>query len=214
MSKIPKFLKPIFRPLRKYYLPYIRKPIAKPELKKAIERYIDSDDVVIEVGANVGGATRLLSSRAKYVYSFESSPNSFSILKKNTKNLINIKLFNLAVGEKEGTINLQVPNNDKTAGALGFYKFDSQPYNGETLNVSTIRLDKICFESKPNVLISDCEGYEVEVLHGAPLDSFDKVLVEWHRIDDSYATKELVIEILKKSRFTIKEEDYIIGIKK
>ena len=82
---IPKFLKPLARPFYFYYLRLTSGPPPEEEGLTLYPRFVIPSDVVIEVGARIGGGTLLLSSLAKHIYSFEPNPHSFRFLKAFTK---------------------------------------------------------------------------------------------------------------------------------
>ena len=72
---VPKFLKPLARHFYPYYLRLIGGPPPETEGLTLYPRFVLPSDVVIEVGARIGGGTLLLSNLAKHVYSFEPNPN-------------------------------------------------------------------------------------------------------------------------------------------
>lgn len=209
---IPRRFSSFFRPIKKYYLPYLHKPKPKPEPKRVISEFIDKNDIVVEIGARIGGSTLLLASICKYVYSFEPNPYSFKLLQSYTKGLTNVQIFNFGIADTNDFLSLNITKDDIT-GAASFRKMWTEHYV-KTVQVNVRRLDDIKFEQKPTSLVLDCEGYEVEALQGAKnlLDSVKKVLVEWHEVNKNYVTHDKVISLLKD--FEIIEKDYIIGIKK
>src|SRR5487761_24902 len=89
-------------PLRPYYLPFTANRATKPGLPNLIQDQIKNDDVVIEVGAYLGGATIELAKISKQVYAFEPNKLNFRVLQRTVRKFPNVKLFHLAVGEKKG----------------------------------------------------------------------------------------------------------------
>ena len=71
-----------------------------------LSNVIDSPDLIIDVGANIG---QFSSSVANFfpkaeVHSFEPIPECYQILLKNTEKLPNIKTYNFAVGSSDKNI--------------------------------------------------------------------------------------------------------------
>jgi len=203
---IPDFLKPWVYPLRPYYFPIIGKSLPKPEPEDSANQLypdlIKSSDVVVEVGAYLGGGTLLLSNLAKYVYSFEPVRMHFIMLRINTRKGNNVSIINSAVGNENGygIINLH-RRNHATIGA-SLRKVAKAEYN-TTEKVKLIKLDNFAFKLKPTVLVIDCEGYEREVLRGAEqtIPTLRLVLIETHTLADGSGTAlEVETELVKFSK--------------
>jgi len=124
-------------------------------------------DIVVDVGANIGSLTILMSSlvgKTGAVYSFEPSLKFFIYLDKNIQlnKFTNIKIFNCALGEKNGFEILNESVLDDTA-----YKIDENSYmSGRSVEVRM--LDSIIEDKCIVRLIKiDVEGYEKNVLLGS-----------------------------------------------
>src|SRR3954471_15548180 len=95
-------------PVYNFIYPYFKKRQDKHELS-LLHQYIQRGDVVLDIGANIGFYTKILSelvgSTGK-VYAFEPDKTNFSYLKKNTANLNNVMLINKAVSDSTGKITL------------------------------------------------------------------------------------------------------------
>lgn len=119
---------------------------------------------VIDVGANIGFYTLLLSDlvgpKGK-VFSFEPERQNFGNLKRICQNRKNISLYNFAVGNKNGFINLYKSND---------LNVDHITYdNGEKrkkLRVKCISLDNFFGKRKLDFIKVDTQGYEYNVLMG------------------------------------------------
>lgn len=73
--------------------------------KWLIERYQDKEGIFIDIGANLGYFTCLLSrtlSKKAHVYAFEPEPENLALLESNIglNRLENVKIFPIALGEK------------------------------------------------------------------------------------------------------------------
>jgi len=80
-----------------------------------IKNNIKKEDIVIDIGANIGYFTLLLSKQVGdkgKVFSFEVETENFKLLEKNVKenHIRNVMLENVAVSEKEGKIKLYLSN--------------------------------------------------------------------------------------------------------
>lgn len=69
--------------------------------------------VVLDIGANIGIITILLSKKIKkgVIYSFEPIPYNFKVLKKIVRffRCKNVKLFNIALGDENKQVNMFMP---------------------------------------------------------------------------------------------------------
>ena len=135
------------------------------EKQKFFEKVVKKDDVVYDIGANVGFYTLLASELIGpngRVFAFEPLPRNIFYLKKHIKlnKLNNIAIIEAAVSDKKGVLNFSEYESNAT-GRLG--------KEGQ-LKVSSVVLDDLLKDGKilpPNVLKIDVEGAEAEVLKGA-----------------------------------------------
>ena len=168
-----------------YYLPqFALKDLIRNEIidnkifdKKVYEtaiRYIQEDSIVLDVGANFGQLSVLLS---KYrnnvkVYSFEASKYIFEILEKNLKiNNVNAKLFNNLVGnETKHDLCIKKLNISKfnTYGSNKIEKADLNNENSTNIEkINSIKIDDVVFDKKISLMKIDVQGYDLEVLKGS-----------------------------------------------
>ena len=206
---IPKALRPVFEPIRPQYL-RLRGRTPKGE-ERAVEfyrRYIRKDDVVIEVGANVGGATLLLSDLASYVYALEPVPSTFRYLRAFTAKKKNVKIYNLGASHERAKIRMHIAKNPEVNSR---FRIKNQRYE-RTVPATLVRLDSIHYAPKPTCIVMDCEGSEVDALKGASglfdSESIRCILVETHLFSDGSSTLENVIALVRghKLEFEIEED--------
>lgn len=135
----------------------------------------NKEPIIFDVGANIGEYTNILMNsfpKAK-IYSFEPHPATFSVLlSKNFKD--NIKLYNIALGEKEETLSLynQADDNEDSTFASLHREAISEILKKEVteIKVPVNTLDNIAKTEKLNkidFLKIDTEGNELAVLKGA-----------------------------------------------
>lgn len=64
------------------------------------KNYINSGDVVYDIGAHVGEMSRMFADKGAHVYAFEPSKNNMPRLLGNVGDNKNVTVFNVALGEK------------------------------------------------------------------------------------------------------------------
>jgi len=69
-------------------------------------RLLTKDDVIIDLGAHIGNASIGFAHHAKEVYAFEPNNVVFAELKARTRPYRNIQIFNNAVSDKTGQMDL------------------------------------------------------------------------------------------------------------
>jgi hypothetical protein len=130
-----------------------------------LSRLINKDDVVLDIGSNIGLMTipfsKMVGKNGKII-AYEPQPNIFKVLCGNVaiNNLDNVEVFNLCVGDSNES--LYLPNIDykqqSNFGGISLVK------NGD-ITVKQIRLDDINFD-RLNLIKIDVEGMEINVLKG------------------------------------------------
>ena len=150
----------------------------EPEETKLIKSLVKSNDVCLDIGANIGYFTVLMAKQCKMVYAFEPEYTNFQLLAKNlmTNNINNVVGYNKAVSWKSGYDKLYIC--DKSHGMHRLYK--SKHCNGH-LEVATIRIDSLGL--KPDFVKIDVEGFEHKVILGmiATLEEHHPTIVmEFH----------------------------------
>lgn len=141
----------------------------EPELAFLIKNYLANNAVYFDIGANVGATALPI---AKYlnqgcVYAFEPS-YAFNYLEKNVKinSLDNVKLFNKALGEKEGEINF-ITNDCLSQSHCYTSSYFLNETQAEKIRIS--KLDDIVRRENPqkiDFIKINVEGYEKEVIQG------------------------------------------------
>lgn len=150
---------------------YYKNPPAESNFFSFIEKYLNTNFVYFDVGANLGFTALPI---AKYlnkgfVYAFEPSP-IYKYLEEHTKinSINNLKAFNVAIGEKKGLSNFWVRDcaahsNRVTDAHILSNSLDYISVELTTLDeiVKTENIDKVDFVKV------DVEGYERGVVMGA-----------------------------------------------
>lgn len=181
---------------RDLFLDGIREPVATRYLTEVLSK----DDVVLEIGANIGYYVLIESKLCKKIYAVEPIP-------KNIKNLnINIKLnqcknaevFELAFGEekRKRAMNISPKSNRHS-----FYPMKDTI---KKIYVETDTVDNFLKDKEPPTFVRmDVEGFELYILKGMKetLKKVNRLFIEVHSlIMKSEETKEL-ITMLQKEKF-------------
>lgn len=183
----------------------------EPETIKWIDSYVKKDDVLFDIGANVGAyslyAASVIGSR---VYSFEPSPSTFRLL------LENIHLNRLSSTITPFNIPLSSSSDMKvfkysslSSGAASHTGLEQSESTNDTISqpVLTTTLDELTTRyniPQPNHIKIDVDGHELDILKGArkTLDSSSlrSVQVELSERDQNY---EQIVSIMKQSQLRI-----------
>jgi len=134
---------------------------------------IGNDDLVFDVGANVGQRSAIFSRLAKMVVAFEPQPQCVKHLKSRFKFKSNVKIEPIALSAKEGeAIIYQSSSHDLSSMSPEFIQnvakeLFSQETWDETITIPTRTLDQmIASYGVPRFIKIDVEGFELSVLNG------------------------------------------------
>jgi FkbM family methyltransferase len=144
---------------------------------------------VIDVGANTGqfavAAAKIFPNVE--VHSFEPNPACAHALIRNVRSLPNVKVHQLALGDTAGEVEFHVNSHSHSSSILplSVNHKEAFPHAREvrTIQVPVSTLDKV-FEAstfvRPVLLKLDVQGYEAQVMRGAPelLKRVDFVVLE------------------------------------
>jgi len=146
--------------------------------------------VIADIGANVGSfsvwASRMWADST--IHSYEPMKDNFEMLLSNTKNLNNVRVHNVGVGNPARSIMYKGANN---CGEASFFQLGAQA------DTPTERVTVISPSELPEditVLKVDTEGCEIEIIE--PLISngriFAAVLFEYHSENDRRALDNIL----------------------
>jgi len=138
----------------------IREPIATGHLM----RLLRPEDVVLEVGANIGYYALLEARLCRRVYAVEPHPDNFRRLEANVRlnGYDNVETVNMAFGSAAGTIPMRV------SGHSNWHSCRGAVAGVDTIDVPCGRIDDFVRDRRlPTVIKMDVEGFELEVLRGA-----------------------------------------------
>ena len=161
--------------------------------------YLNSNDLVIDCGANVGNLKLGLTQYYpifKYI-AFEPDKDVFNCLKLNLMHENDVELYELSLSDKNSKKTLYIDSN---TGDSSLEKFDT----GKKAIVTTMRLDELEYR-KIKLLKIDAEGHELEVIKGAEkiLNNIEYITVDMgaEKNSGSENTVASVINYLLNKKF-------------
>lgn len=146
---------------------------------------LGDDATFIDIGANIGVYSVVAAKRCKRVYAFEANPEIFEILKENVEPFDNVEIFNVAIGDKEGMVNLHLHKNRGGADSLIRERI-ALPQRDGFISVESAKLDD--YDLQADVIKIDVEGAEMFVVDGGlkTLRRAKLIFMEhhWVKLDD------------------------------
>ncbi|MEM9882041.1 MAG: FkbM family methyltransferase [Planctomycetota bacterium] len=140
----------------------IREPAATGHLLGLL----DAEDVVLEVGANIGYYALMEARVCRKVFAVEPHPENLSRLEEHVRlnGRDNIDTHHLALGSAPGTVPMFVSSLSNWHSC----RESDRGRGGETIEVPCETIDRFASEYEtPTVIKMDVEGFELEVLRGA-----------------------------------------------
>jgi FkbM family methyltransferase len=179
------------------------------KISQVIRRIVRPGDQVLDIGANLGVVTLLVSKlvgTSGVVHAFEPNPSIAGMLTQSVERnrLANVKIHQLALGSSDATATLNFPTDNAGMGTL------TQSALGSQVVVPVRTLDSIAANTtldRVRLLKIDVEGFELPVLLGAArvLALTECVQVEaWDRMSLRYGNRlQDTLDLLRASGFSI-----------
>tara|TARA_Y100001978_G_scaffold35671_1_gene31580 strand:- start:264 stop:1169 length:906 start_codon:yes stop_codon:yes gene_type:complete len=166
-------------------------------------KLINKKSVAIDIGANIGNHSIEFSKFFDHVKAFEANPDTFEILKFNTKNFDNIRIFNFGLGKDDCIMNMIETKNN-----IGQSKVIKNPNTEDIVfSIKIKKLDDILNTDKNiNLIKIDVEGMEYDVLLGSEqLIKRNKPIIAFEQNIDAFDKKgeSNSINFLKKNGYEI-----------
>ncbi|MDB2559790.1 FkbM family methyltransferase [Amylibacter sp.] len=219
------YLRNIFRRLGllRYISYFLPKKSYELEFEQHISDIIIDDDIVWDVGANIGFYTTRFAKLAHKgkVIAFEPSEINYEKLLENTIDVENIDSIKCALGSE--VTELFFEQGSDNIGATS--KIVNETKNSKI--IKSVTGDDLIYSehfSKPNIIKIDVEGYELEVIIG--LSKFLKsgyaraVFIEVHfaYLNEKYGRSgvQRLLEIIKNMNYDIKwiDSSHIQAVRK
>ena len=166
----------------------------------------------LDIGANIGNHSVFFANFFSNIYSFEPDPDSYYLLKFNSKNFKNIKAFNFGSSNIDESQYLYIGvDTDRGRNTL-FIDRAKKNYNDQSypkkIKVELKNLDNLLKENKIkkiSFIKIDIEGYEYKALIGLKNtiinDSPIIVLEQWTDTFDEIKKTTKSIDFLKKNNY-------------
>jgi FkbM family methyltransferase len=163
------------------YLDYVRDGF-EPEMVALFKTLLTPDDVVLDIGANIGCTAILFRGLSSEVHAFEPSETTFAFLERNITNsgLNNVFLNNFGLGLEKGSFELTLSPLNRSGGFISNQAKASVGHRIEKVDIKV--LDEVVESmklAKVDFVKIDVEGFEGHVLRGAKevLKSFEPIVV-------------------------------------
>ena len=161
---------------------------------------INPHNLIIDVGANVGGFVKAWGHLSNNWYLVEPSKYNQEEIQKNLKGF-KYKLFKKAVGSQSGKIlklqkyiqgDIKKDTPSGNMGTSGFvYEHNSHGWQGDYEEVESINFDDLTGGKKVEILKVDCEGAEYDFLIGVDLSNVNIITMELHNFLGEKKQKDL-----------------------
>lgn len=176
-------------------------PITQPEYFKTGLLAIGQNEVYVDCGAFTGDTVvdfvAFTGGHYKKIHAFEPDPSSFENLRKNSVNLPNVELHNVATGNQDGQIFFETGQGVSSTIVSA----------GET-RVRVVRLDDY-LEDVPTFVKMDIEGAELESLYGMTriLREYRPKLAisAYHKVEDLYTIPKYIRKIVPEYRLKLRQ---------
>ena len=169
-----------YTPFNKYYKEYNHRKwkVSNDSLEKKLfpqriafyKQFINSNDLVFDVGANVGNRTEVFLKCNARVVAVEPQPDCIEILQKKFNN--NITIEQVGLSENEGELEMHLATDSTVSTFDSEYikdtkdKFKYTEWN-KTIKVNVTTLEKLITKyGVPKFCKIDVEGFELQVLKG------------------------------------------------
>lgn len=140
----------------------------EPHMVELFHALIVPNDVVADIGANIGLTAILFTSLACQVHAFEPNPSTFRMLSRNLKQagVENIKAVNLGLGDRADSLTISFASNNRSGGFVSDKIRPEQGHVTEEIKIDTIDHYLANNESTPNFSISMLKDSSKMLLKG------------------------------------------------
>lgn len=140
----------------------------EPHMVQLFRALISPDDVVADIGANIGLTALLFASLARKIYSFEPSPSTYKILTENitSNSITNVETVNLGLGQHQESLTITFSANNRSGGFVSDKIRPKANHITEQIQIDTLDNYFANEDSPPTFLKIDVEGFEQSVING------------------------------------------------
>lgn len=140
----------------------------EPHMVQLFSALIEPQDVVADIGANIGLTAILFSNLGRKVYAFEPSASTYQILKENLARAVtaNVEAVNVGMGNKAESLTITFAKNNRSGGYVSDKIRPESGHVTETIQIDTLDHFFSNAEIAPSFLKIDVEGFEQNVIKG------------------------------------------------
>ena len=204
---------PVYRPIRyAYQSAFKREAVASRKARKALySQFITRNDLVFDVGANVGNYTETFCDLARRVVAIEPDPRNIKVLKQRLGRRAHIE--GCAMGRTEGTANLHLSDRNDVGVGDGSTVSTLSPSFAKNTSASVVdivpvhvrTLDSLAEQyGSPSFVKVDAEGYDAEVLSGM---SFEPAMISFEFLPADLPIARQCVELLRHRSFNLSIEE-------
>ena len=138
---------------------------------------LNKEDVVLDIGMNIGVFTIAASKLCKKVIAYEPDIVNFNLAKENLRlnNITNVEIYNEAIAKDNGELNLYI-----NAGVCTDCHSTLEIRGREYKTVKAVSLNDVIKTHNPNKIKIDCEGEELNFMSDANLENIINIAMEVH----------------------------------
>lgn len=145
--------------------------LQRKRMIKFHSQFIKPNDLVFDIGANIGNYAEIYRSLGAKVICLEPQPYCISKLNKRFENDKNLLVINKGISNKDGELELNLDSNNHATATFSEHFKNDGPFNDrkwdKKIKVSVTTLDKLIeMYGQPTYCKIDVEGFEDSVLNG------------------------------------------------
>jgi len=170
--------------------------INNTDFNHILKRRIAKDESIccFDIGANIGQTAKKMSSYfpSATIYCFEPVPHTYQLLTENVKDDQRIKVFNYAFGTEKNEMEIFLFPNSQWNSLSAPVSERAKKTGGPSQTVGVDTIDNFVKQhniKKIDILKSDTEGYELEVLKGAR-DCLQNQIIEYLYLEVGFSEKD------------------------
>lgn len=141
------------------------------EILTNLSKLIPENGLVIDIGAQVGNMAVAYSLFAEKVLAFEPNPATFEVLEKNAQSNPNIKPYNYAVSDTEGSLQFHYSDPGFCNGGFATRTEHGIGVTGHVVPIDVFAINLVNFVSENSIDLSnlslvkiDAEGHDKDIL--------------------------------------------------
>lgn len=177
---------------------------------QAAEKFVQSGDRVLDLGGGIGLVSSIVGKidGVEKVVSFEAHPGLLDVIHETHKinGITNTELRHGLVAQEDGDGANFYLRNDFWGSSM---EPDSRPYLS-IASVPSFRLDRLVKEIKPNVVISDIEGAELDLVEASDFDGVRTIIIELHPRVYGRQGQDKILKALTDRGFVV-DQDHLAG---